>query len=830
MNRHIRIFFLVLAISLQGSTYAQTTKADSLENLLKTHLTEDTIRVNLLNETGNTIFRIDADKAFDYANKAAELSDKINFPKGKAKSFWVIGNSLSYNKSEKQALEYYLKALKIAENTNEKSGISNYLYACGAKYGAIGNIIVAAEYYRKSMSIAEQLNDQNLIIKCRGSLAMNSSGKGDYDKALEEYQEILRILDKNEDKTVRSRTLNNIGEINKFQGNYPQALEYYLKSLKYKEETNNETSLALVLTNIGGIYTFLGDYDNAFKYVNRALKIAEKLNDKRQTSLCYEELGNIYFQTNKPEALGYFQKALTIAEELSFQSSILNVSIRIGELYLAKRNFKEALDYYSKALKIAEALKRKRKICETCIKIGDLYLLQKEYGKALSYSQRSLAFARELKLVGNQKDIHHQLSEIYAATNQYKLAYQHANKYKELNDSIFNEKNTKKLTELEYTYKFEKEKQAIELRQQKAEAVHQASMLSLISGFVLVLLFLLFVFRSSRIKHRINLVLLKQKEVIEKLNEEYLVINDELMGSNAALVQAKILVEASEEKLMLLIKNSNDILVLVNEKGEQTFVSDAVRNLTGFDSKDLLGSVEDVIFPEDIAIIRQHWARVMANKEVADIVQYRHKHKEKGYVWFETVAQNFLDNPAIRSVVANVRDISERKKTELALQEIEKTKAALLQREILRINEELEENQKSMAAATLRLIHNSERDARIIERLKEIERDTALPGKKKIQELIAENKRVSFNSNWDEFEILFEKVHRSFYEKLNTQYQTLTVNERKLSAFLKLNMSNKEIAQITFQSEEALKKARLRLRQKLEIDRETNLAAFLQNF
>jgi len=41
-------------------------------------------------------------------------------------------------------------------------------------------------------------------------------------------------------------------------------------------------------------------------------------------------------------------------------------------------------------------------------------------------------------------------------------------------------------------------------------------------------------------------------------------------------------------------------------------------------------------------------------------------------------------------------------------------------------------------------------------------------------------------------------------------------------------MSNKDIAQITFQSEDALKKARLRLRQKLEIGREINLMTFLQ--
>ena len=134
-----------------------------------------------------------------------------------------------------------------------------------------------------------------------------------------------------------------------------------------------------------------------------------------------------------------------------------------------------------------------------------------------------------------------------------------------------------------------------------------------------------------------------------------------------------------------------------------------------------------------------------------------------------------------------------------------------------------------MTAATLKIIQNSERDNQTIVKLMEIEKNTNPEGKQKINTLIADYKRLSYNSNWDEFEILFEKVHQTFYDKLNSKYPNLTANERKICAFLKLNMSSKDIAQITFQSEDALKKARLRLRQKLEIGRETNLTTFLQN-
>jgi len=827
---------LLWSVLFINTIKGQNAKVDSLENVLIKHNADDTTKVNLLNKIAENVYKNSADKAFEYANKAVELSDKLNYKKGKAASFYIIGRSLSYTKSDTLALGYYLKAIKLNEEIDYKPGLANGLVACGITYGAIGNISAASECYNRALKIAEALNNELMTARCLANILIIYTGKGDYAKALEGYQKILQILDKFEDRKLRSITFNNIGEIYKYQGNYPKALEFQYKSLKLKEEDKNESGISVSLLNIGCIYTLQGHYEEALGYVNRALKIAEKINDKKSMSSCCEEIGNIYLLTNKLEALDYLQKGLKIAEELSYQSPILNISIRIGDFYRNQRDFKQAIENYSKALKISEALKRKRTICETCIKIGGIYLLQNDYGKALNYSYKSLELANELRLLSNQKDIHHQLAEIYSATNDYKNAYNHHKLYTEINDSVYNEKNVKKIAELEYTYKFEKEKQATELEQQKKDALQIAEkkqqktiIFSLTTAFMLMCLLAFFLYRSYRFKHKTNLLLSKQKHDIAELNEEYLVVNEELIALNDALVITKNLVEESEEKLKLLIKNSNDILVLVNEKGEQFFISDAAKNLTGYSIEELLGKIENVIYPNDVIIVQQHWKKVLANKNVVDSIQYRHKHKENGYVWFEVVAQNFLDNPAIKAVVANVRDITERKKVEQALEKSEAEKAELMAMEIERIGLELESHQKSITAATLKLIQNSERDTQTIDRLIEIEDNTNCAGKQKINTLISDYKRNSYNSNWDEFEILFEKVHRSFYEQLNSQFPTLTANERKICAFLKLNMSSKEMAQITFQSDEALKKARLRLRQKLDLNREINLVTFLQN-
>jgi len=70
-------------------------------------------------------------------------------------------------------------------------------------------------------------------------------------------------------------------------------------------------------------------------------------------------------------------------------------------------------------------------------------------------------------------------------------------------------------------------------------------------------------------------------------------------------------------------------------------------------------------------------------------------------------------------------------------------------------------------------------------------------------------------------------VHNKFYNTLNSKFPDLTPNELKLCAFLRLNMSTKEIAAITYQSYNSLSTARYRLRKKLGLDEHTNLITYL---
>lgn len=79
------------------------------------------------------------------------------------------------------------------------------------------------------------------------------------------------------------------------------------------------------------------------------------------------------------------------------------------------------------------------------------------------------------------------------------------------------------------------------------------------------------------------------------------------------------------------------------------------------------------------------------------------------------------------------------------------------------------------------------------------------------------------DNNWENFSRYFEEVHKDFNSNVKTKYPDITSNELRLLALLKMNLSSKEIANILNISPEGIKKARYRLRKKLDLTTEDSL-------
>ncbi|MBF4466295.1 tetratricopeptide repeat protein [Flavobacterium sp. LC2016-12] len=146
------------------------------------------------------------------------------------------------------------------------------------------------------------------------------------------------------------------------------------------------------------------------------------------------------------------------------------------------------------------------------------------------------------------------------------------------------------------------------------------------------------------------------------------------------------------------------------------------------------------------------------------------------------------------------------------------------------LKRELEFKNKELTTNIMYLLKKNEFNSEISSRLMELKKQMKRTDQDIIQKIIVDIKNAQDDDIWKEFEVRFSQVYNDFYERLNTKYPDLTLNEKRICAFLRLNMTTKEICALTRQSYNSLNVARARLRKKLNIQNEDiNLVTFLEN-
>jgi DNA-binding CsgD family transcriptional regulator len=86
------------------------------------------------------------------------------------------------------------------------------------------------------------------------------------------------------------------------------------------------------------------------------------------------------------------------------------------------------------------------------------------------------------------------------------------------------------------------------------------------------------------------------------------------------------------------------------------------------------------------------------------------------------------------------------------------------------------------------------------------------------------------DDQWEQFNAEFSSLHQGYLESLISNFGALTKNEVRLISLLKMNLSNKEIADTLNISNDGIKKARYRLRKKLQLESDEDLHGFLQSY
>jgi ligand-binding sensor domain-containing protein/DNA-binding CsgD family transcriptional regulator len=176
------------------------------------------------------------------------------------------------------------------------------------------------------------------------------------------------------------------------------------------------------------------------------------------------------------------------------------------------------------------------------------------------------------------------------------------------------------------------------------------------------------------------------------------------------------------------------------------------------------------------------------------------------------------------------KHIEEQKRTAYLHQlELEKSEKEVVKLRNEKLESEIEFKNGELASTAMHLVQKEEFLLKIKDELQHLNKngkEKADPTEvKKILRILSEEEKL--NEEWEQFSVHFDKVHEDFLVKLKEKYPALKPHELKLCAYLRMNLSTKEIARLMSISVRGVEISRYRLRKKLEIATETNLFQFL---
>ena len=542
-------------------------------------------------------------------------------------------------------------------------------------------------------------------------------------------------------------------------------------------EAKPDTNKVYLLNNLSEEYSQFSE-DTTILYLKHALDLVRDLDNPKLKAYILCKLGKQHvFKSKFTEAMGYFDLAENILMVFPNDSIQADVYCYKALLYKKANQFEKADEQARKSLDIATRINDLDRISSVYIIYQKIHNGIGEPGKALEYAYKAYHLKIELKDTTGIAVAMHNLSHHYSLLGKHDSTLFYLKKSIAINRKSDNKKylagNYLNLGVLFYHLQ----------QYDSAEVYYQLSMeISQQIGFSSAI---------SSVRHSIA-------------------INSLAKGDTAnALMQLHTITDSLGEPATLVHKADSYMMLAYIAKAQKRFEE-------AFTYHEKFKELDDEIKEASntsLAKFLEVQMKYENQKNLLEISKQRIKinsHRKNIYIII-LVCLIFVLGIVVWFVVKLMR-----------------AKAQTVKIRQQKLEEELEFRNREMTSHLMALMKKNEILGNISEDLLELEKKAVKTETRSMIKSIAQRIRKSQDVElWKEFDIRFKLVHNDFYDKLNKNYPGLSPAEKRLCAFLKMNMTTKDISDITGSTTNSIKTSRYRIRKKMNLSEHDNLVDFL---
>ncbi len=511
-----------------------------------------------------------------------------------------------------------------------------------------------------------------------------------------------------------------------------------------------------------------------------------------------DSLGKLHWQTASYYlASSYYQKALTIAQNTKNEEWEARALNYLGVIAENKGDFQKAFDYHFKALRINEKNNNKMALAKSYINIGITYYSAGDKEKALLYYFKCIDLAKEAteNIAKFQKThAYYHISTIYREQKKYKEATEYA----------------------QNALKF-----AIEINE-KIIIIDAQNGLGLIA--------------TEQKEYQ------KGRDFYQKVYDLAIKENDWLIVTNNLQHFAEnYQQEAQFDKAIEYAQKSLELAKKYDLKAEEKNAYHILKNIytkiqnfqEAFNVYTKENTLKDSLFNlqksqqiNEITIQyeTENKVKVLQHQKIMLVIQAKET-QQLAYLLIFVISLLLIISVLIFYNYQKQKTLRKQQKqmleTVIKLQETENNLKKM------QFEQKIANQQRELASNTLHIFQKNEMLNEIQEKLTEFNPDIKNQIKPLFQEL---KSSIDLDKNWENFQQHFTEVCPNFFTNLQNDFPTLSQNDFKMLAYIRMKMSNKEIATLVNITTKSVEMARYRLKKKFNLGGDDNLDSWLEKY
>lgn len=327
---------------------------------------------------------------------------------------------------------------------------------------------------------------------------------------------------------------------------------------------------------------------------------------------------------------------------------------------------------------------------------------------------------------------------------------------------------------------------------------------------------------------------MEANENSEKLKDQIKGLTAQLSDLQFQLEETKTALDAEQSQRQFYQLISDFTFgweIWIDPDAKMKYCSPSCFDLTGYTANQVMsgGISEELVYGPDKAKFVEFLAKALDQLIINKSLEFRVLTRHKQLIWC-LINVRGVYNKAGRylGIRASIHDITRLKNAMGHIHDIS-TEKEMENRAKMRFKTELDVKERELISFLLELSKKNELLALTVRHLKKMESNRSKNHRPQIIELL----QILENSSgepveWDMVVVQLEKLYPGFMDRLLVKHPNLTSKEKKLCAYIKLDLSSKEIAGLQNVTPQSVEIARVRLRKKIRIPQKTRLSKYME--